>query len=79
MNAKIGLFLYNIENVNIDEKVIVLPEHNNKKKIMPNKITVSAPFLGSVVELLVSPGDSVKTGEVLLVMEVMKVQNLIVL
>lgn len=37
--------------------------------------TVSAPMPGSVIEVKVNPGDSVKDGDVLLVLEAMKMEN----
>ncbi len=36
---------------------------------------VTAPLPGSIIEIMVSPGDVIKKGQVLLVMEAMKMEN----
>lgn len=38
-------------------------------------LKVEAPMPGSIVDLAVSPGDTVKEGEVLLILEAMKMEN----
>ena len=37
--------------------------------------TVSSPLPGTVINVLVKPGESVKTGQILLILEAMKMEN----
>ncbi len=55
-----------------------LPPSNKEKiekrgKGLPEPVT--APLPGSIVEIMVRPGDVIKKGQVLLVMEAMKMEN----
>lgn len=53
------------------------PKDEGVKKLA-NPVTVDAPLLGSIVDVLVSIGDVVKKGQVLIILEAMKMENEIV-
>jgi glutaconyl-CoA/methylmalonyl-CoA decarboxylase subunit gamma len=50
-------------------------ESKPKKNISSAGTAVKAPLPGSIFKLLVKEGDEVKTGDVLLIMEAMKMEN----
>ncbi|MGQ1948290.1 biotin/lipoyl-containing protein [Geofilum sp. OHC36d9] len=50
-------------------------EGNIQKKASAGGYTVEAPLPGSIFKMLVREGDTVKKGDVLLIMEAMKMEN----
>lgn len=73
---------YKVELEAIDEVASIAPAQQEPKKEEPKKTVsdgnakeVQAPIQGSVVNVKVKPGDKVKKGDVLLVIEAMKLEN----
>lgn len=81
---------YKVELEAVDETTSTTPvkeekkEEEKKPKPKPASNTttsghkVEAPIQGSVVSVKVKPGDKVKTGDVLLIIEAMKLENEVV-
>jgi biotin carboxyl carrier protein len=45
------------------------------KDLTPHSGVINAPLPGTVIEVFVKPGDSVETGQVVLIIEAMKMKN----
>jgi biotin carboxyl carrier protein len=52
---------------------------NRKVWVVPNPNLISAVIPGTIIDVYVKPGQSVKKGEVLLILEAMKMQNQILM
>ncbi len=59
----------------IRAEVPVTGEDKIEKKKKGSPVPIIAPIPGSIIEIFVKPGDLVKKGQVLLVMEAMKMEN----
>jgi biotin carboxyl carrier protein len=51
------------------------PQKNIEKKVGGSRSAVKAPLPGIILHLLVKPGDEVKKGQKLFIMEAMKMEN----
>ena len=73
---------YKVELEAIDEVASLTPAKVESKKEEPKKVVsdssakeVLSPIQGSVINVKVKPGDKVKKGDVLLIVEAMKLEN----
>lgn len=64
--------------VNNNKIVSAQPKSVEKKQELKKGDTVSAPMPGNIVNIMVSEGQTVKSGQVLVVLEAMKMENEIV-
>ncbi|WP_297404724.1 biotin/lipoyl-containing protein [uncultured Cetobacterium sp.] len=84
--VKIGEKVYEVEiesvtevqgNISTPEKKVEVVRETSPKK-SENAIEIDAPMQGLVVSVEVNPGDIVKAGDTLVVLEAMKMENPIV-
>ena len=73
---------YKVELEAIDEVASNAPKKEDSKKEEPKKVvsdsstqSVLSPIQGSVINVKIKPGDKVKKGDVLLIIEAMKLEN----
>ena len=77
--VKINGKMYNVELEAIEEVEEKVITENNKEKVISNDtkdcFEVLSPIQGNVINVLVSKGQKVKKGDVLLIIEAMKLEN----